>query len=1415
MSSNVAVPSGTRHAGAIASIVALFLLCCAGTVSAQLTGTRNVPGDYADLAAALTDLNAQGVGAGGVTINVVAANPQSATAGGYVINLAAANASAANPVSIRGNGNTVTASAAHTAGALTDAVFKVIGEDFVTIDGFSMLENPLNTVTAAATNNMTEFGVALFYRTATDGAQNASILGNTIALNRSYQNTFGIYSNSTHTATAVATTANATGATGGNNGLVVRGNTISNVNIGIVVVGAQGVTPGTAADHNEGLDIGGASLATGNTISNYGTTNVFSSYANVSGTVNGILVRNTRNFNISFNTITSSVGGTTAGTLRGIFVPTFSAAPTGALTGTINGNRISVRTGVLGGTLAGIIVETGTLNPTSSITVNNNTFADSGYNVAAASGVSTFLSVSGSATAGPLNTTINGNSFDNLSIASSGSLTLISNSFARPANGTITVNGNAIASGLAKTLAGGTVTGYINNSTSLNTVTEANSNNNFSNITLSGVGATTFIGWQSSDGGTPGSRKTVTNNTINNVSNATTGANTGLIVSFSDNTFAGNEVSGNTVSNISSTSATAVAAVIGISSTSGNQNLSNNTVHTLSAAGSNTVSGISIGGGTTQNVSRNRIYNLSNSNAAGLVNGIVASAGTTVNVFNNIVGDLRAPAANAANPVVGINITGATTVNADYNSVFLNATSVGVLFGSSALSASTTPSVTLRNNNLVNGSTANGAGISAAYRRSSATLTTYGAASNGNNLFGAALYTDGTSTDTTVAAFRLRMSPRDAASVTEGPAFISTDGANANFLNISTVAPTRLESGATSIAGIATDFAGLPRNATTPDIGAWEFAGVLLDEVPPSIGYTPLSNTTLLTNRVVAATISDASGVASGANAPRTYFRKGAGAYVSTACAGTAPAFSCSIDYSLVGGVVTGDVISYFVIAQDTLGNIAAVPGAGLVAGDVNTVTTPPTTPSAYTIVTPFAASVNVGAAETITSLTNAGGLFAAANAGVFTGDVVINITSDLTAETGAVALNQRAEEGAGNYRFTIIPQGAARVISGTFNGPLVRLNGSSRVTVDGSIGGIGTDRSLTIQNTSTTTPSVVLIGSVGSTPITNVTLKNAIVINGATTSSAVVISDASVAGTAGLFSNIVIQNNDVQRAFIGVFATGGTTPQGGSNLVYTQNTLNASGANAIRLVGLYMQGVNGATVSQNALGNFSASEGENDTGIWLATGTANATVSGNTVSTLGMTLTTGFAPFGLRESSGVAASGNSITGNTISALSTTGGAAVRGIAVGGGGVTVQGNRISDIKNNNTGTFGAFGIDVTAGNGSVIQNNFVSDVNHNMSGGGAFGPDFGVVGIRLGAGTGHRVYFNSVNLFGPHTGTPNTSLLSAAFSISTTAQTGIDVRNNIFANNITGGTTSIAHVAVFLPSGGTSAMNLTWNNNAY
>src|SRR4051812_48932891 len=155
--------SGARQRASI-FIAALFCFTLLSSVaSAQLMGTKNIPGDYATLAAAIIDLNTQGVGAGGVTLNLVAGNPETAPAGGYVVgdtgSLVLTTTSMSSPVTIQGNGNTITASGALVAGALNDAIFKLIGADWVTITGFVMQENAANTVTTAASNNMTEWGV--------------------------------------------------------------------------------------------------------------------------------------------------------------------------------------------------------------------------------------------------------------------------------------------------------------------------------------------------------------------------------------------------------------------------------------------------------------------------------------------------------------------------------------------------------------------------------------------------------------------------------------------------------------------------------------------------------------------------------------------------------------------------------------------------------------------------------------------------------------------------------------------------------------------------------------------------------------------------------------------------------------------------------------------------------------------------------------------------------------------------------------------------------------------------------------------------------------------------------------------------------------------------------------------------------
>src|SRR5207248_1750320 len=128
-------------------------------------------------------------------------------------------------------------------------------------------------------NNMTEFGVALFYVTTTDGAKNNTIQNNTISLNRTYLNTFGVYSNTRHSATAMTTSAEVTNATGSNSPNKVYGNNISNVNYGIVFIGAG--TTISAIDN--GNDIGGSSASTGNTITNWGGGPAPTGYVSLTG----------------------------------------------------------------------------------------------------------------------------------------------------------------------------------------------------------------------------------------------------------------------------------------------------------------------------------------------------------------------------------------------------------------------------------------------------------------------------------------------------------------------------------------------------------------------------------------------------------------------------------------------------------------------------------------------------------------------------------------------------------------------------------------------------------------------------------------------------------------------------------------------------------------------------------------------------------------------------------------------------------------------------------------------------------------------------------------------------------------------------------------------------------------------------
>ena len=268
--------------------------------NAQVTtnGGSGLAATYTSLANAITALNAATITA---PVTITLTGNETAPAGGYSITQLGGTVT--NTITITGSGSTITAYTPQVAGQKYDAIFKIVGGDWITIQSFTMQENVLNTVSTLASNTMTEFGVALFAATTTNGAQNNTIQNNIITLSSAtkYQNAIGIFSTCASSSTNATLAAASIAGTNSNNKFY--SNTISGVAHGIYFI-----TPvQTATVFESGNDIGGSSAATGNTIT-FGATNTagdlgFTSY---SGAIPaGIYFRNPVGSSAKYNTITS------------------------------------------------------------------------------------------------------------------------------------------------------------------------------------------------------------------------------------------------------------------------------------------------------------------------------------------------------------------------------------------------------------------------------------------------------------------------------------------------------------------------------------------------------------------------------------------------------------------------------------------------------------------------------------------------------------------------------------------------------------------------------------------------------------------------------------------------------------------------------------------------------------------------------------------------------------------------------------------------------------------------------------------------------------------------------------------------------------------------------------------------------
>jgi hypothetical protein len=1485
-----------NHSGVKYFLLTLTSLWASITIAQPLTGTRTIPGNFASIAAAVSALNTNGVGTGGVIINVAAGHTETLTSAIIMT----ATGTAANPIIFQKNGiganPVITAYAGSKLASSIDSVdvmWAFEGSDYITINGINLSEAVANT---NATTQM-EVGFGFYKANGDNGCNNNTIQNTTITLNRDNstasaagprQNAAGSIAIEFVNAlrTSVGTAVTVTSVLGASSNNRIYSNTIQNCHFGILLSGFAAPSPYTLADLNN--DIGGQLSSTGNTIINFG------GGTGATMACGAMLINNQWSFNISNNLVNNNNGAgiNHGGGNRGIWL--FNSSPGASCD--IKKNTITITAGTNTGAITWCLdLEMATTGANgNTINIDSNQFLNCN-NTSASTVAFTAIWINTAATT----VNVRGNYIYGFRYSGTGVSQAI---LSQVACGNLNITDNIIDSVILDG-ANGTGTHHnigvttaptislnINNNiitrTTLNTVgtgtklihginyTGATPINNFigntvNNITRNGTTGGTTIGIFQGGGTNGTSTTTIRRNTISNLSITGTGATstmygiqagTGTII-----------VDSNTIFNLSCQKTSGSGVLYGIyniaspNNESYNNNLIYNINHlgtgitygiySISGAGTkqilrNTLHNISTTGATvaaifttisTHNVAQNRIYNIFSTGTAATVSGIImgtVSSGTAF-ITNNLIADLRAPNTTTATPTTapsirGINITSTSAlvnISVSHNTVHLNATSTGTVFGTAALfhtvnATATTANLILRNNILVNNSTAIGAGRTVAYHRSGTALNNYDNSSN-NNLFYAGvpsatnlIFYDGTNSDQTLAAYITRVTPRDTASKTEAVSFLSIAGANANFLKIDPSIATFAEAGSTLTAGIGFDFnntirAGYPGytgNAGTPDMGAWEdnltpqAINLMAFDTATAVQQTGVLPRGTINNIILSIPVR----TVRGANALQaTSFKLStAGSTASSDISGAKifytgsnPTFNTSVlfgttptpsgTFYVTGSQLLNTGINYFWLTYDIrdtagLSNIIDAQLDSILLSGINYAPIDGNPSGSRSVASPLNGPYNVGVGQTFPTITNA--INTLSNLGV-SGPVTFvlqDLSYDtLTGEVFPIVLNQFANASITNT-VTIRPAtGISANISGNSGVATFDINTGSHYIIDGRQGGTGgftSGNNLIIRNTNLSAPTIRFVNDADSNHIFYTDLRggNNIALGSA---GAGVVNFGTTTGTTGndfntiKFCDIREEGSTFPLAAISSIGSATTVIANNDNNIIDSCNIYNFFSPTVASAGIYVGANNsewrirGNKFYQTALRTFTA--GPVHRVLWITPNVANLT------SASGFVIDNNF--IGGNNASG--------TGNYQLDGAFTQTFNVFDISVGLGVPTsIQGNTITNIlySSSSTSSISFLGFNIVNGNvnlgtstgnliGSRTTNGAITiNISSTTSG--------GAMGIRTGGGTGNT--FNIANniisgydIFGT-----TTSTAPEFFGINVFTGTNINVFNNLIGD---------------------------------